>query len=79
MSKITHRGVGKGLGALIQDAAGLDADAKDKVKALRVEDIVPNQFQPRTEFNDESLDELMHSVLQYGVLQPVLVRKKGEG
>jgi len=79
MSKITHSGLGKGLGALIQDAAGLDADAKDKVKALRVEDIVPNQFQPRTEFNDESLDELMHSVLQYGVLQPVLVRKKGVG
>ncbi|WP_019555314.1 ParB/RepB/Spo0J family partition protein [Propionispira raffinosivorans] len=79
MSKITHSGLGKGLGALIQDTAGLDADTKDKVKALRVEDIVPNQFQPRTEFNDESLDELMHSVLQYGVLQPVLVRKKGTG
>jgi ParB family chromosome partitioning protein len=79
MSKITHSGLGKGLGALIQDATGLDADTKDKVKALRVEDIVPNQFQPRKEFNDESLAELMHSVLQYGVLQPVLVRKKGLG
>ncbi len=79
MSKITHSGLGKGLGALIQDAAGTDANGKDKVNALPVEDIVPNQFQPRSEFNDESLDELMHSVLQYGVLQPVLVRKKGSG
>ena len=41
--------------------------------------IVPNPRQPRTHFNPEDLAELVHSVREFGVLQPVVVRKNGEG
>ncbi|WP_312168114.1 ParB/RepB/Spo0J family partition protein [Microbacterium sp.] len=41
--------------------------------------IVPNPRQPRTHFNPEDLAELVHSVREFGVLQPVVVRKNSEG
>ena len=41
---------------------------------LAVEDIVPNQVQPRTEFDEQALDELTHSVREFGVFQPIVVR-----
>lgn len=41
--------------------------------------IVPNPRQPRTHFNPEDLAELVHSVREFGVLQPVVVRDTGEG
>ncbi|WP_312674425.1 ParB/RepB/Spo0J family partition protein [Microbacterium sp.] len=41
--------------------------------------IVPNPRQPRTHFNPEDLAELVHSVREFGVLQPVVVRKNGDG
>jgi len=41
--------------------------------------IVPNPRQPRTHFNPEDLAELVHSVREFGVLQPVVVRDKGDG
>lgn len=41
--------------------------------------IVPNPRQPRTHFNEEDLAELVHSVREFGVLQPVVVRDTGEG
>lgn len=42
-------------------------------------DIVPNPRQPRTHFNPEDLAELVHSVREFGVLQPVVVRRNSEG
>lgn len=42
------------------------------------EDIVPNPFQPRKTFNDESLQELAASIREFGVIQPLLVRRYGE-
>jgi len=41
--------------------------------------IVPNPRQPRTHFNPEDLAELVHSVREFGVLQPVVVRKNNDG
>ncbi|MFX5510453.1 ParB/RepB/Spo0J family partition protein, partial [Acinetobacter baumannii] len=41
--------------------------------------IVPNPRQPRTHFDPEDLAELVHSVREFGVLQPVVVRDKGDG
>ncbi len=41
--------------------------------------VVPNPRQPRTHFNQEDLDELIHSVREFGVLQPVVVRDTGDG
>lgn len=72
------RGLGKGLDALIRTAGSdyeTQKDENEKVLVLSVSEITANQFQPRKEFDEEALEELMHSVKQYGVLQPVLVRR----
>nr|WP_269453687.1 ParB/RepB/Spo0J family partition protein [Pseudoclavibacter sp. 13-3] len=43
------------------------------------EEVVPNPVQPRKEFDQEALDELVHSVREFGVLQPIVVRRRDEG
>lgn len=50
-------------------------------RLIRVDpaDIVPNPRQPRTHFNQDDLAELVHSVREFGVLQPVVVRENAEG
>ena len=71
MAKPVHGGLGKGLGALLKNTD----DAKDKIQLVPVSDIQANPFQPRKEFDAEALEELMNSIKEYGVLQPLLVRK----
>ncbi len=73
------RGLGRGLDSLIRNTAVEENDDNEKVKSLELNVIVANQFQPRKEFDDEALEELMQSIKQYGVLQPVLVRKTISG
>ncbi|PMB03995.1 nucleoid occlusion protein [Fischerella thermalis CCMEE 5273] len=51
----------------------------DEVKQLRVDDIQPSPYQPRTIFLDERLDELCQSIRTHGVIQPIVVRKRGSG
>ena len=75
MSKPLHGGLGKGLGALLKN----NEDGKDKVQEIAVADITANPFQPRREFDAEALEELMNSVKEYGILQPVLIRKNLHG
>ncbi|MGQ0812230.1 MAG: ParB/RepB/Spo0J family partition protein [Nitrospiraceae bacterium] len=73
------RALGKGLDALLpasvanQGSEGLDSHE------LSIASIVPNRFQPRQEFSEPELNELAHSIKQNGLLQPVLVRRKGDG
>ncbi|MBR0397831.1 MAG: ParB/RepB/Spo0J family partition protein [Eubacterium sp.] len=45
---------------------------------LRISQIVPNQNQPRTEFDETALEELADSIRQFGVIQPLLVQKSGK-
>ncbi len=60
------RGLGRGLGALIPATAG-------GIDEIDVDLIVPNPHQPRTTFDEESLDGLVESMQEHGVLQPLLV------
>ena len=46
---------------------------------LPTEDIYPNIYQPRKYFDNEAIDELAQSIKAYGILQPLSVRKMGEG
>ena len=55
----------------------IPSDEKDAVRTLRLSQIDPNRSQPRQNFEDESLEELSDSISQFGVLQPILVQKKG--
>ncbi|SDE77253.1 nucleoid occlusion protein [Sporomusa acidovorans] len=48
------------------------------VQKVSPESIVPNPFQPRKTFNDDSLQELAASIREFGVIQPLLVRRQGE-
>ncbi|NOZ83674.1 MAG: ParB/RepB/Spo0J family partition protein [Epsilonproteobacteria bacterium] len=61
--------MGKGLSALIPD---ID---KDILNIVRIDKILPNPFQPRREFNVESLKQLSETIKKEGILEPVLLRK----
>jgi ParB family chromosome partitioning protein len=72
------RALGKGLGALLPEAEESRSSGQE-VQEIPIELIVPNRLQPRTDFPQEELMELADSVRQNGLLQPVLVRRKGDG
>lgn len=67
----------------VGEAAAAIETTSDEVflDALRVsvDTIIPNPFQPRKTFNDESLGELASSIKEYGVIQPLLVRRIDDG
>jgi ParB family chromosome partitioning protein len=73
-------GLGKGLGALIP--AGTNevrpAPSGPGLQEIPVSAIQPNQFQPRDQFDEESLSALAESIREVGVLQPVLLRPTGD-
>lgn len=52
---------------------------EDKIKYVDIEKIQPNRFQPRTIFHEADLQELAASIKEHGVIQPLTVRKVGEG
>ncbi|WP_397536689.1 ParB/RepB/Spo0J family partition protein [Rummeliibacillus pycnus] len=67
------KGLGKGLGALFQDQGLLEAD---KVTQIAIRDIRVNPYQPRKVFDEEALQELAQSIKEYGILQPIILRRK---
>ena len=70
--------MGRGLGALLS-ADGIPENKRDSVVELKINDISPNNGQPRKIFNDESLNELANSIQENGVIQPIIVQRKGDG
>jgi ParB family chromosome partitioning protein len=69
-------GLGKGLGSLIAGAEAETGASTDFVE-IKITQIVPNPNQPRTDFSEEKLAELMSSIEKDGLLQPILVRPEG--
>lgn len=74
------KGLGKGLGALIpeEDLFGIDQQNIEVVD-LSVSEIFPNAEQPRSQFDEESLQALADSIKIHGIVQPILVRKEKNG
>jgi ParB family chromosome partitioning protein len=70
--------LGRGLGALIPSESVSDTPGS-ALQEVPTNAIVPNRFQPRAHFEEESLSSLTASVRELGVLQPVLVRRGAEG
>ena len=70
--------LGKGLGALIAEYVTEEAPDPASVRTVRVGAIEPNPYQPRREFKDEELAELMASIRENGLLQPIVVRPARE-
>lgn len=56
----------------------MEEKEKDKIVNIAVEDILPNRFQPRLNFDEKELMELSNSILKYGVIQPIVLRQIGE-
>ena len=52
-------------------------EEKDKIIQVPVEDVLPNRFQPRLAFDEKELNDLSNSILKYGVIQPIVLRKIG--
>ena len=69
--------LGRGLGSLMGEAQTETGFVTSDVE-IPIEQIIPNPNQPRTHFNESQLEELSESIRVNGVLQPLLVRKKGE-
>jgi ParB family chromosome partitioning protein len=78
------RTLGRGISAILDEveeayAADIRAgNAADLVMNLRVDEIAPNPFQPRTNFDEEALSELAESIRLHGLLQPIVVIKKDD-
>lgn len=69
-------GLGRGLGLLVGEADAETAGMRPE-STLPIAQVKPNKGQPRKNFKEEDLSELTDSIRQNGVLQPLLVRKKG--
>jgi len=72
------KAMGRGLGALLS-SDGIPENKRDSVVDLKINDISPNNGQPRKNFNDDALNELASSIEENGVIQPIIVQRKGEG
>lgn len=70
--------LGRGLGSLMGEAQSETGYSAASENLVSIEDIFPNPNQPRTHFNETELEELSESIREHGVLQPLLVRKKGK-
>ncbi|MCU1488547.1 MAG: parB-like partition protein [Actinomycetia bacterium] len=78
MTSPRHGGLGRGLGALIPSAPDGDQPvAGARFSEIPVDRITPNPSQPRQHFDDEALTELVTSIREVGLLQPIVVRQTG--
>ncbi len=71
------RALGKGLSALIPERAEGE-HKREEVVYVQTTQIRPNPFQPREEFNEDTINELAQSIKEKGVIQPLLVRRVGD-
>lgn len=87
---VKRKGLGKGLDSLIPDNISSKKEKKDDVKQqtssevkngeqmMKINMVEPNRDQPRRNFEEDALLELADSIKQYGVLQPLIVRKRND-
>jgi ParB family chromosome partitioning protein len=74
-----RRGLGRGLAALLGESTVPLSSSQDVVREIPLTEITPNPFQPRKTFDGPALDELKASITEFGVLVPVIVRRRGTG
>ena len=78
---MARSGLGKGLGALIGTPAVPaprdGADTGERVHQIELASIIPSALQPRKDFQREALQELVDSIRQHGIIQPLIVRQSG--
>lgn len=87
---VKKTGLGKGLDALIPSGSkktippreeneySEKTQKKDGVQELKISEVEPNRQQPRKNFDEDALLELSESIKQFGIIQPLVVQKKGD-
>lgn len=70
------KALGKGLNAFFPE---IEADSGESVQEVKIRELRPNPYQPRKIFQQEAIDELKQSILEHGILQPIIARKSIRG
>ena len=75
-----RKALGRGLGALISAESQQQKKTKEReyVTHVNIDKVKPNRYQPRTGFDKKKLEELMASIKEKGVVQPILIRPSGD-
>ena len=87
MTQIRKTGLGKGLSALLDNSEvaqaprpqPVDAASPGNISHIKIDQVEVNPFQPRSEFDEQALNELSESIKLQGLIQPITVRKVGSG
>ncbi|MBO5276201.1 MAG: ParB/RepB/Spo0J family partition protein, partial [Alistipes sp.] len=75
-----QKGLGRGLDAIFgTEKPTVKTTPMNRMAEIAIGDIIPNPTQPRTQFDDEALQELAASIRQLGVIQPITVKKSSDG
>jgi ParB family transcriptional regulator, chromosome partitioning protein len=69
------KGLGKGLNAFFN----MEAEKEEIVREISIKELRPNPYQPRKIFQEKAIEELRDSILEHGILQPIIVRKSIKG
>jgi ParB family transcriptional regulator, chromosome partitioning protein len=69
------KGLGKGLNAFFN----MEVDKEEIVKEISINELRPNPYQPRKIFQEKAIEELRDSIIEHGILQPIIVRKSIKG
>ncbi len=73
------KALGRGLEALLPVTEDYKYKQNQQVMEVHVDHVLPNRYQPRQDFSEEELQKLADSIKQSGLLQPIVVRRKGDG
>ena len=78
---MAKKGLGRGLGALLDAGAVVETttETEKDVKKIKITQIEPNKAQPRTDFDEEKIEELADSIREYGLIQPIVVKLNKNG
>ena len=74
-----RKALGRGLSALIPDADSTGGGRKGDFFLVNIQEIQPNRFQPRRDFDDAKIVELTASIKEKGIIQPLIVRELTDG
>jgi ParB family transcriptional regulator, chromosome partitioning protein len=72
------KGLGKGLDAFFSNT-DTEIDKAEKIQEINIKELRANPYQPRKVFEKEAIEELKQSILEHGILQPIIVRKTIKG
>jgi ParB family chromosome partitioning protein len=70
------KGLGKGINAFFPN---VELNKEETIQEIKLKDLRPNPYQPRKHFEEDAIQELKDSIIQHGILQPIIVRKSIKG